>query len=100
MYGLLERDLVNIRFAIGQFPEIRRVILFGSRALGTNRPGSDVDIAIVGDKVTRTTVLRLSDLLNEQLPLPYVFDILDYANIDSVSLRDHVDTCGVLLTGV
>ncbi len=35
-----------------QFPSIQRVILFGSRARGTHRVGSDIDLALVGESVS------------------------------------------------
>lgn len=45
-HGLIERDLFHIRAAVASLKEIEEVILFGSRAKGTYRQGSDVDISI------------------------------------------------------
>lgn len=95
--GLIERDLKNILKGIKEFPEIEKAILFGSRAKGNYKTGSDVDIAIYGERVTYTTAVRLSSMLNEELPLPYFFDILDYAAIGEPRLRDHIDRVGVLI---
>ena len=71
MYGLLERDLKYILEAIHKYPEIEKAIIFGSRAMGNYKLGSDVDVALKGENVNRTTVIRLSDDLNEEYPLPY-----------------------------
>lgn len=56
MYGLKERDLHYIRQALEKFPEIDEAILFGSRALGNFKKGSDIDLAIVGESITDQTM--------------------------------------------
>ena len=43
------KELESIQCALGLFPNLDKVVLFGTRALGTNRPESDVDLAIYGD---------------------------------------------------
>ncbi|MFK4998637.1 nucleotidyltransferase domain-containing protein [Bacillus sp. N9] len=78
MYGLLERDLKYIHKALAQFKEIDKAIVFGSRALGNYKNGSDVDIAILGEAITSETMCSLDNLLNDVYPLPYSFDLLHY----------------------
>jgi uncharacterized protein len=95
--GLLDRDLRMIREAANTLPEIRQVILFGSRAKGTQKVGSDVDLAIKGEAVSYDTVLRLAELLNEEKPLPYFFDVLNYNSISEPELKNHIDRVGVVL---
>ena len=70
-YGLTEHDIDEITAAIGRFDEIGEVVLFGSRAKGNYKPGSDVDLAVKGDRVTRRTIAQLANCLNEEKPLPY-----------------------------
>lgn len=94
MGGLSEQDWELIRQSLDQFPEIERVILFGSRALGNYKKGSDVDLAIVGDTITHRTLTGLHEWLNDVCPLPYMFDLLDYAAISHENLRQHIDTSG------
>ncbi|MEG2289364.1 MAG: nucleotidyltransferase domain-containing protein [Clostridium sp.] len=94
MFGLLERDLKYIKMALSQFEEIDEAIIFGSRAIGNYKKGSDVDMAIVGSKITRKTILRLSDLLNEEYPLPYFFDIIHYETLANDKLKEHIDNEG------
>jgi uncharacterized protein len=95
--GLLDRDILMIRDAASNFPEIHRLILFGSRAKGTHKTGSDVDLAIQGKGVTYDTAVRLADLLNEEKPLPYYFDVLNYHTITESALTEHIDRVGVVL---
>lgn len=95
--GLLDNDISLIRKGAEAFPEIERVILFGSRAKGNYKPGSDVDLAIIGKAVTYDTAVRLSVLFNEEMPLPYYFDVLNYNSIQEPLLIEHIDRNGVPL---
>lgn len=97
MYGLKECDLHFIRKAVKKFPEIERSILFGSRALDNYKKGSDVDLAIVGDRVSHETILSLNEWLNEIYPIPYTFDLLHYNSISNENLKRHIDVHGIEL---
>ena len=94
MYGLLERDLNYIIDAVKKCSEVEEAILFGSRAMGNYKKGSDVDIALIGEKVDRKILRRLSDDLNEEYPLPYFFDIVNYNDISNEELKKHIDSVG------
>jgi len=65
-FGFLPRDIEKIRKAFEQYPEVEEVLLFGSRAKGNFKPGSDVDLAIKCEKVTHSIISAISFLLNEQ----------------------------------
>jgi uncharacterized protein len=95
--GLLERDLIEILKAIQKFPEIEQVILFGSRAKGTYKNGSDVDLAIKGQDLDYDTPIHLSTVLNEEMALPYYFDVVDYQSITEQRLIEHIDRVGVIV---
>ncbi len=94
MYGLLERDLNYITEAVKKYPEVEETILFGSRAIGNYKKGSDIDLALIGEKVDRKIVRRLSDDLNEEYPLPYFFDIVNYNEITNEELKKHINSVG------
>jgi uncharacterized protein len=96
-YGLLEIDIQHILDAVRTFPEVSQLVLFGSRAKGTYKQGSDVDLAIKGAAVTYDTAVKLADVLNEEKPLPYFFDVLHYECISEPSLIEHIDRVGVVL---
>ncbi|NMF86509.1 nucleotidyltransferase domain-containing protein [Nodosilinea sp. P-1105] len=96
-YGLLDSDLQHIADAIQTFDQIAEVVLFGSRAKGNYKPGSDVDLAIKGDRVTPRTVAALADCLNEEKPLPYFFDMVHYDSLDCAQLKDHIDRVGIVI---
>ncbi|MBM7560906.1 nucleotidyltransferase domain-containing protein [Fusibacter tunisiensis] len=94
MYGLLDRDLKLISEAANKYQQIEEVVLFGSRAMGNYKKGSDVDLAIIGEHIDRKILRRMSDDLNEEYPLPYFFDVLNYNDISNEELKKHIDSVG------
>lgn len=70
-------------------------ILFGSRAKGTFRSGSDVDLAVRG--CSETDVIQLSAALNEETVLPYFFDVVAYETIQNDDLVEHIDRVGITI---
>ncbi len=96
-YGLRDSDLTCITDAVCQIEEIDECILFGSRAKGNYKRGSDVDLVIKGDRVTWDTVAHLWDWLNEESPMPYFFDVVQYETISNSKLIEHIDRVGIPL---
>ncbi len=93
-FGLSNRDEGYIVEALTNFPEIEKVVVFGSRAMGNNEKGSDVDMAVVGKNITPAMLVRLRSLLNEELPLPYFFDVVHYEKINNENVKRHIDEEG------
>ncbi|SDI98745.1 Predicted nucleotidyltransferase [Natribacillus halophilus] len=75
-----------------QRKEIKEAAIFGSRAMGNYKNGSDVDLVIYGPEVTEHVISQLRITLNEELPLPYYFDIVHYETISSDPLKEHIDS--------
>lgn len=97
MYGLLDSDIEYILKAATKFKEIECVVLFGSRAIGNYKKGSDVDLAIIGKEVSSKVIYELEDLLDEVYPLPYFFDIIRYEEITNHQLIEHINSVGKVL---
>ncbi|NLL30811.1 MAG: nucleotidyltransferase domain-containing protein [Clostridiales bacterium] len=97
MYGLLDKDIDYIVNAFNKFSQIEKVIIFGSRAMGNYKKGSDIDLAVVGKGITNNTLYDLNDYLNEVCPLPYFFDILNYNDISNENLKKHIDDVGKII---
>jgi predicted nucleotidyltransferase len=96
-HGLQPREIEKIIKAAEGLPEIEEMILFGSRAKGNFKKASDIDLAIKGKEITDTTVKQLSSRLNEELPLPYFFDVIDYKSINNTDLLKHINRVGNLI---
>ncbi len=96
--GLSTHDLDIIKNTLAKFPAVRTATLFGSRAKGTYKQGSDIDIAIeLTPSEAGTTTNLLHDVLEEETPLPYFFDVVDYSTIENQELIDHIDRVGIRL---
>ena len=70
MCGLLDRDIKYIRKALEKYDEIEKAVIFGSRAMGNYKKGSDVDIAIIGKDVSRSIVYKIEDKNNQYTQMP------------------------------
>lgn len=93
-FGLFDNELAEIVEVISSRESVESALIFGSRAKGCHRAGSDVDIAIKGVAVRHEDVLNVGYALNEESTLPYQFDIIDYNRIDNDALREHIDRIG------
>jgi len=96
-FGLKEQDISDIVAAIAKFEEIEKASIFGSRAKGNYKPGSDVDLAIFGDCITFDTVSRLHGALEEESRMPYFFDIVDYSQLTNAELKGHIERVGNII---
>jgi type I restriction enzyme R subunit len=94
-YGLSADTIDAIRKALAEFPEIESVVLYGSRAKGNYRPGSDIDLTLhVAAAHTDRLLLRVIGRLDD-LDLPYGFDVSIYRHIDNDNLKDHIKRVGI-----
>jgi predicted nucleotidyltransferase len=96
MFGLKESDILNIQETLGMYPEIAKAYIFGSRAKGNYKNGSDIDIAIKGENISFDLVIKVAGHLNEETLMPYHFDVLDYHSIQNNDLIEHIDRQGIL----
>ena len=95
-FGLSKKQLKLILNEINNFGEIEKVLIFGSRAKGTNNPGSDIDLVVIGDNLTPVLINRFSSALDD-LPLPFMFDVIDCNEIKNDLLKKKIDIEGKLL---
>ncbi|TDE13812.1 nucleotidyltransferase family protein [Dyadobacter psychrotolerans] len=96
MFGLQETDILAIQHALENYPGVKEAYIFGSRAKGNYRKGSDVDIALKGDNISFSHILTIAGYLNEDTMMPYHFDVLDYDAIQNQQLTEHIDRAGIL----
>ncbi len=90
MFGLDVDTLRNIRKTIAQFPHIEKVLIYGSRAKGNYKTGSDIDITLIAKDLTlKNSVYPLSTALDD-LYLPYTFDISIFDQLENPDFVDHI----------
>lgn len=96
-FGLLDSDLKYIVETIKQFKEIKKAAIFGSRAKGNYKLGSDIDIAIYGEDINFDVLSKLHSNLEDKGPLPYLIDIVDYTHLNHKELKEHIDRVGKVI---
>jgi uncharacterized protein len=94
--GLSEVQISRIRSIFRLYPGIRQAVLFGSRAMGSYRYGSDIDIAIDSDEITFNDLLHLKRLIDD-LNLPFNVDLLHIQRLENTDLIDHIHRVGKVL---
>jgi predicted nucleotidyltransferase len=91
--GLPPQTLAQIQAVLQTFPQIRWIKLYGSRAVGRQRLGSDIDLAF-SSPVDDTAQLAGAF---EELPIPYQVDVTHWESLRHQGLRQHIEQVGIPL---
>ena len=93
-FGLTEETIQKVHEVLRNHPEVESAILYGSRAKGNYRPGSDIDLTLCGKETLDLSALqKIMDEIDELL-LPYTFDLSVYRSIRDDSLIEHIKRVG------
>ena len=95
-YGIKQETLDRIVGILSSNPAVEEVILFGSRAKGNFKDGSDIDICVKGTSLSDRDIIILSNELDE-LNLPWEIDLLRYEEISDQAVIEHIDRVGIVL---
>lgn len=105
---MLDKDNAEIKFGLKQIildkiinvfsshPHIQQVILYGSRAKGNFRNGSDIDLTIRGEAVTLSQLLKIENELDDLL-LPYKIDLSLLHKMHDPDLIEHIRRVGIVI---
>jgi uncharacterized protein len=91
-FGLNDKTINILKEFFSNYSQLDEVKIYGSRAKGDFKKGSDIDFAIYGNidfKLLRNICSKL-----EELPIPYKFDVTDYKTIENSKLKEHIDRIG------
>lgn len=77
MYGLSDLTINDLQNVFRSYLNIKKVVIFGSRAKGNYRDGSDIDLAVIGDGISKEQISNIYMNI-EDSGLLYKVDILDY----------------------
>ena len=94
-FGLPDKTITLIRQTLAAFPAVEKAVLYGSRANGTYRRGSDIDLTLIGDQLDLFLLGKIAGRLDES-PIPYQVDLSLWSLIDNVKLREHIERVGVV----
>ena len=93
--GLKIHTYEKITGVLRQLGEVEAAILYGSRAKGNYRPGSDIDLTLTGEDLTYRMMTRIEDRIDDVL-LPYLLDLSVLRQIENPNVVDHINRVGVL----
>lgn len=95
-FGLKEETILKIISVFERFPQIERAVLYGSRAKGNFKKGSDIDLTLIGENLDLTLINKIETDMDDLL-LPYTFDISIYQQLDNPELISHINRVGETL---
>lgn len=94
-FGLSPKTIHAIGEVFSRHREIERAILFGSRAKGNYKPGSDIDLVLYGSGLGQRTLNLVYGELDD-LPIPHGFSLVLDGKLTDPEVRAHVDRVGVV----
>ncbi len=92
-FGLPPGTIAQIKLCFICYSDIQWVKIYGSRAMGTYEPGSDIDLAFSAP-VDHSNFVASS---LEELATPYLFDVTHYETIQNEHFKSHIDRVGQFL---
>jgi predicted nucleotidyltransferase len=93
-YGLPPSAIEGIRTVLSHYPQVEKAILYGSRAKGNYKNGSDIDLTLRGAGMTLNVLYKIMDELDDLL-LPYTIDLSIFDNISDPDVVEHIQRVGV-----
>jgi predicted nucleotidyltransferase len=94
-FGLKESTINKIISVFTKYPKIEKILIYGSRARGNYRNGSDIDLTLIGNQLSYSQLSGIESDLDD-LFLPYSFDISIFKDIDNHDLVDHINRVGMV----
>ena len=95
MYGISQNALDKIKTILFSTQGVEQAILYGSRAKGNFKEGSDIDLTVKGN-LTYDDLIKMSVNLDD-LNLPWKIDLSLYSQIKNKDLLDHIDRAGIAI---
>jgi predicted nucleotidyltransferase len=92
--GISESVLSTIKTVFLNYPEVEKAVLFGSRAKGNFYEGSDIDIAVFGEKLNFEKMLEISIDL-DKIDLLQTIDLVHFEKIKEAELKKHIERVGI-----
>ncbi len=93
VHQLTQETIRKIAGIFANHADVDEVILYGSRAKGNYKPGSDIDLTIKGEGLDLEQLNKISNALDDLL-LPYTFDLSIFHHITNSDLLNHIERVG------
>jgi len=93
-YGLPQPTIQKICGILSRYPQVEKAPLYGSRAKGNYKNGSDIDLTLRGTDLTLNVIYKILDDLDELL-LPYTIDLSIFNDIGDPDVIEHIQRVGI-----
>jgi predicted nucleotidyltransferase len=93
-YGLSAATIARIQGVLARFGDVDKAVLYGSRAKGNYRAGSDIDPTLYGPALNFDLLADIASELDDLL-LPYTMDLSIFEQLGNPDLREHIERVGV-----
>ncbi|MBK1695032.1 hypothetical protein CKO09_09820 [Chromatium weissei] len=94
-FGLSDNTCTILRTIFNQYSAVQKAVIYGSRAKGNYRNGSDIDLTLFGDALNDQTLSAIAWALDESV-IPYTVDLSLFNTIENSALREHIERVGVV----
>jgi len=91
-----ERDLQILHAIFSRFPTVQQVLLFGSRAAGTARRASDIDLAVIAPDMSPAEWADLCEQIEES-PIIYQVNAVRFDTLPEGSLKERILQEGIVI---
>jgi uncharacterized protein len=92
-FGLPATTVATIRRILAESPAVEKALIYGSRAKGNYRPGSDIDLTLFGKGLDLDLLGEIAARLDES-PIPYQVDLSIFDQLGHAGLREHIERVG------
>ena len=92
--GLSDSVIEKICGVFACYPQVEKAVLYGSRAKGTYKTGSDIDLTLCGADLTLSVRHRIANELDDLL-LPYTIDLSILRDIGDPDVIEHIQRVGM-----
>jgi len=94
-YGLKDATINKICAVFARHPQVEKAVLYGSRAKGNYKNGSDIDLTLYGGAdLTLHILYRIMDEIDDLL-LPYTIDLSIFSDISDSDVIEHIRRVGI-----
>lgn len=92
-FGLSNLVISELCKVFSRHANVEKVLIFGSRAKGCYREGSDIDLAVIGKGLNYSELQRIQMEIDE-LDMLYTVDLLNYSTVVATPIGEHIDRVG------
>ncbi len=93
-FGLKEETTNKIKLILSRYHQVEKAIIYGSRAKGNYKNGSDIDLTLLGGEDLTHPMLHQIMKEIDDLFLPYSFDLSILKDITDKDVLDHIQRVG------